>query len=541
MLKDLNFYSEKFLKILTKRSTLDPLVFNPYQSEVTKLIEEDVRNKKPTRVIVLKARQLGISTWATSYVFHQAVTNKYKKGVIIANDQDSTNNLFNMAKRYYDFLPERLKPMKRYSNQKALVFENPNEELREKNPGLISSIMVENANKLTAGRSGTINLLHCSEVAFWKNASTVVSGLFQAVPYEPGTAIVLESTANGIVGDGQEFYERWDAAERGESEFTPVFFKWTLNPEYEIEPPIDFELNKLEKELVKQHPELTPRKLMFRRYKIRNEMGSAVLDSSDQFKQEFPLTPFEAFIASGRPVFKMEVINQRIARIDKKGKKQDNGLVVYEEPAEGKYYAVGADVAEGLLDGDMSTIFVIDNDLNQVASFEGHIEPGDFGKLLCQVGEKYNKALVAVEVNNHGHTVVSKMRDLRYFNVYTREVKEQLSEEYTKKIGWHTNTKTKMKMLDDFVEVFRDDIITLYDKALLREMSTLSVEADGNVILNSKDRTVATCIAIQAIKQANYGDFKAVNPNKFDKAPKTLEDKLKLLSKRRTRGESQFS
>lgn len=541
MIEDLNFYSKKFLKILTKKSTLDPLIFNSYQSHITSVIQEQNKMRKPVRVIVLKARQLGISTWATSCLFHQAVTNYYKKGVVIANDQDSTSNLFTMAKRYYDFLPERMKPMKRYSNQKALVFENPDDKQRENNEGLLSSIIVENANKLTAGRSGTINLLHCSEVAFWKNAGTVVSGLFQAVPYEPGTMIILESTANGITGDGQEFHERWDAAENGDSEFTPIFFKWTDNPEYEIEPPHDFAPTPYERELLKEHKDLTPRKLAFRRYKIRNEMGSALLDPDDQFKQEYPLKPLEAFIASGRPVFKIDVITQRIKQIKKKGEKQDNGIIIYDQPDNEKFYAIGADVAEGLADGDASTIFVIDSDFKQVASYQGSIEPGDFGKLLCQVGELYNKALVAVEVNNHGHSVVSKMRDLRYTNVYTREVKEELSEEYTKKIGWHTNAKTKMKMLDEFVEAFRDNIIELNDKALLKEMSTLSVEQDGNVILNSKDRTVSACIAIQAIKQANYGDFKATNPNKLNKEPKTLEDKLKYLEKRRKHGEFNFT
>jgi len=313
-------YSKNYLKILTKQSTLVNLRLNSFQAQLNKKILDLRQQKKPVRIIVLKARQLGISTFGTGYIYHQAATNHYQKGVVIANDHENTNNLFNMCKRYWEFSPEFLRPMKRRDNAKALVFENPNEKERKENSGLLSSIHLESANKLTAGRSGTIHHLHCSECAYWGNAPTIITGLFQAVPYRPETTILLESTANGIAGVGEEFYRRWIRAQAGESDFLPVFFPWHKHSEYTLHTD-SFEPTKEETELAKEF-NLTNDQLNWRRYKIKNEMGSALLDPEDQFKQEYPMTPEEAFIASGRSVFPVKKVMRDISRLRDKKVKQ---------------------------------------------------------------------------------------------------------------------------------------------------------------------------------------------------------------------------
>ena len=188
--------------------------------------------------------------------------------------------------------------MRKRSNAKEVLFGNPDDD--SKLEGLNSSIKIETANKLSAGRSKTIQCLHMSEKAFWRDAATLQTGLYQSVPSSSGTIILDESTANGISGEGEQFYNDWH-----DSDFTNIFFKWTHNKEYEREVPKDFSLTEYEKELIGLHPELTNEKLMFRRYKIKNEMGSAVMNPETQFQQEYPFTEEEAFISSGRPVFDM--------------------------------------------------------------------------------------------------------------------------------------------------------------------------------------------------------------------------------------------
>jgi len=302
MLENLEEYSNDFLKILTKQNELIPLKLNGYQQKVNKVIQDLRRDNKPVRIIVLKARQIGISTFCTAAIYHPAATNFYTRSEVVADDVENTTNLFNMCKTYYQFSDEQIKPMKRYSNEKALVFENPNEKLREENPGLLSSIKLQSSNKLTAGRSGTINHLHLSEVAYWPNAGTTITGLLQSVPLIPNSSIYIESTANGIAGKGEEFYIRWQQAESGESDFVPLFFPWFDNPEYELEIEDGFKLDAEEIE-IKDMYKLTDEKMAWRRYKIRNDMGNALMRPEEQFCQEYPCSPIEAFISSGRSVF----------------------------------------------------------------------------------------------------------------------------------------------------------------------------------------------------------------------------------------------
>jgi len=549
---DLNFYAEKLLRVITKKSTFSPLKFNSYQKELTRIAQSEERDGKPVRIIVLKCRQIGGSTWGGAYNFHQTVTNPYRNSVVIAHDEDSTTKLFNMCKRFYDFLPKKMKPMKRFSNKKELKFENPDENDREENPGLMSGLEVETANNLTAGRGGSIQHLHCSELAFWKNASTVIGGLFQAVPYEPGTSIIIESTANGVAGNGQEFYERCMDAQSGKSVFKLIFFKWTENTEYEINPPECFIMSEHEHDMVKLHPELTLRKLAWRRYKIENEMGKTLMAPEDQFKQEYPLTISEAFISSGRPVFNQERINSDIHmarnitfdRVD-----IINGVTVpspkgfykiYKTPDEKKRYAIGADVAEGLETGDYSTMTILNKELEQVVSFHGHLHPDTFGAEMLKAGKLYNDAMLAPEVNNHGLTTLTHIMKAFYPSLYMREILDERTGELTDKAGWRTNVKTKILMLDEFVAAYRDGMTKINDIDLLQEMATLTLNPDGSVELNGKDRVVSYCVALQAVKQVTEGrsgSFDTVNTKK-NRDFKTIEEMLNFNSDER--GESYF-
>jgi len=307
-IRNLGFYQKKFLKILTKEGKLARFLPNVYQEELNKLIDEKRRHQEPVRLRVLKCRQIGISTWGSSLNYHFTTTYKNKNALIIAHDQESSSGLFEMSKKYWEHTPEMYRPMRRRSNAKELIFDNP--ETDSKTRGLGSMIKIETANNLSAGRSKTIQCLHQSEKAFWRDAATVQTGLYQSIPYKPDTVILDESTANGVTGKGEQFYNDWH-----DSNFTNVFFKWTHNPEYEIPVTSDFKPDHYEKELMKLHPELTLPKLNFRRYKLKNEMGSALLDPETQFSQEYPLTEQEAFISSGRPVFNMAQVLRDIESI----------------------------------------------------------------------------------------------------------------------------------------------------------------------------------------------------------------------------------
>ena len=259
-----------------------------------------------------------------------------------------------------------MRPMRQNSNEKALLFGNPSKIGEDR--GLQSQIYMETAGQQSTGRSSTNQHLHCSEVAFWPNAGLTISGLFQTVPTRPGTSIILESTANGMTGKGEEFYERWMRAEAEQGKpgarFHPIFFPWFWNPEYELDDS-EFSPDKFEIELKRKFPQITDRKLAWRRYKIQNDMGSATLSPEDQFRQEYPASSQEAFLASGRPVFPAEKVRDHIERLRgrtvKRGTFDGSGRFI--ERSDGPYrifvpmrpegiYAIGGDVAEGLVTGD---------------------------------------------------------------------------------------------------------------------------------------------------------------------------------------------
>ena len=559
MYYNLNFYCEHWLKIITKEDGLQLLRPNVFQKRLFDEINRQKALKIPIRIIILKPRQTGISTGSAAAVFHRCATAKYTRGMCIAHDNDSSKNIFNMHRHFYDLLPGAIRPLTRYSNAKELVFENPDDKTRGERPGLISRIEVDTAGNERAGRSGTVHCLHASELAFWEKAEVVKSSLFQSVPLSNNSMIICESTANGVSGNGAVFYDMWHDANENTANlqggFVPIFFPWFYSPEYEFnaEGLIPTEEERV---MMRTYSEITPKKLAWRRYKIANDLGGKVLDARDQFRQEYPACPQEAFIMSGRAVFDSEKILKHIESVKnvphRTGYFDGEGHFYDDKKGQWKIYtpqrnniAIGSDVAEGLETGDYSTGFVISNSGEQIASYHDHIAPDRLGNELCKAGRYFNNALIAVESNNHGLTTITRIRDNEYPNIYRKMVKDELSDKYTEKLGWNTNVKTKTQMLDDFCAAYRDGTITIYDIDLLKEMLTLVIEAGGDVRLNGKDRVVAACIALQA-RKVNHHEGTGVThqyrdqqyiPNEFSLP--TPEQAIKLAN-RAARNESNF-
>src|SRR6185312_10562311 len=228
---DFEWYSENFLKIRDKTATIVDFKLNPAQKIVLDKIAELRRQNKPVRILLLKARQMGMSTFTEGFIFHDTSTNENKNSLIIAHEESASQNLFNISKLYYEYLPDLIRPMKKYANGKVLQFENPlsDEAEKLKNPGLRSKISIATAGAGEVGRSATYHNLHISELAFFPDAKTTMLGLMQCVPDQPNTNVFIESTANGV---GDFFHEMWQQAERGESDFVPIFLPWFIQDEY---------------------------------------------------------------------------------------------------------------------------------------------------------------------------------------------------------------------------------------------------------------------------------------------------------------------
>lgn len=536
--EDSEFYMSSFLKIRTKRGELVNFKLNKAQKKAEKIIKEMEVKGKPVRIICLKARQLGFSTYSEGKIFHKTANNPFRNSMIIAHEDKATQNLFNMSKLFYDELPPIIKPMKKYSNESALSFENPtnDDNVKYKNPGLRSKITVATAKNVQTGRSAMLHYLHASEVAFWDNAEVLMTGLLQCVPGLPDTMVFIESTANGI---GGWFYDFWKKSERGETDYYPLFLAWFDDPEYSR--PFDSKAMKeqfveecckisydnngnevrTEEWNLKEKFGITWEQLNWRKWAIDN----LCFGNIDMFHQEYPSTPDEAFIASGRPQFHVPSLKQYLEHIKKPERsgylQEKNGSIfllddekgyikIWKEPEKDKFYVIGADVAEGLADGDYSCGIVLDEDLDLCASWHGHIDPDLFGSELIKLGQYYNDAYLGVEANNHGHTTLNTITRKEYWNIYYQKSYDKIQEKISQKIGWNTNARTKPLMIDKLSEFIREKWIGMYWDTLLSECLTYVKDDDGktNAQAGCHDDTVmALAIALMLILEGRGENY----------------------------------
>ena len=273
---DLPYFAEHALKLRPKTGALVPFRFNAAQLKLHEAIEKQKAETGRVRVVCLKARQLGISTYIAARLFHRTITSPGLRTIIIGHERRTSSNLFQIVKRFYDNLPDDLKPAVGTSNAEELMFDR-----------LDSGYIVSVATNEGSGRSATAQLLHASETAFWPDLEMQMASLMQTVPDIDGTEIILESTACGY----NAFHSQWRKAESGEGEFLPVFLPWTIDPDYRRPVSADFFMDADEEALAELHG-LDPEQINWRRSKIGQ------LGSWQWFQQEYPLTASEAFISS---------------------------------------------------------------------------------------------------------------------------------------------------------------------------------------------------------------------------------------------------
>lgn len=250
---------------------------------------------RPIRGRILKARQLGFSTFIQCWQYEQCDTNAHRGAMTVSYDDPSTEELHRKVKTVHDMLWFPL-PLKR-DRGTLMEFEAPH-----------SSIFhVKTAGTDTVGRSFTVHHLHLSEIPMWQDPEPVITSAHQAVPTRPFTSIFWESTARGALG---VFYEGWQASEGGESDFIPFFAPWFWDPEYQLPfPSADHKRRFMrtqgpDEEAYMRRYNLSPEQMAWRVFKIRTDCSGSVA----LFQQEYPACAEEAFLTTGSPVFNARAI-----------------------------------------------------------------------------------------------------------------------------------------------------------------------------------------------------------------------------------------
>lgn len=240
---NLPYFSRNCLKITTKDARIEPLVLNRSQEYFHNLCEEEIKKTGRLRVLVVKGRQSGISTYVAARFYHKTSMRRALKTFILSHESQTTAKLFHIVKLYNEKNP--FAPTVKRSNANELLFEE-----------LSSQYYVGTAGSGDVGRGGTVQLFHGSEVAMWKNTDDIETGLMESIPDIDGTEVILESTAKGL---GNFFHRMVVDALKGKTHYRVAFIPWFWMDEYE-EPTKSFCPEESEKEYAETYLSEYPRK-----------------------------------------------------------------------------------------------------------------------------------------------------------------------------------------------------------------------------------------------------------------------------------------
>ena len=379
--------------------------------------------------IVLKARQLGLSTLTAGYALWMMTFQQDKNILVIATKQETAKNLVTKVRVMHANLPAWLKQP---------CVEDNKLSLRYKNGSQIKAV----ASSEESGRSEALSLLIIDEAAFIDKIDTIW-GAAQQTLATGGRALVI-STPNGV---GNFFHKTWVDAENGVNDFNFIKLHWSVHPEREQE--------------------------------WRDEQDKLLGPSLAA--QECDCD----FITSGRGVVDgllLEQMKESSVRepIEKRG--IDSNYWIWQPPNYTKNYVVSADVSRG--DGtDYSAFHIIDvESLEQVAEYKGKISTQDFGNMLVNVASEYNNALLVVENNNIGWAAIQQVIDREYPNLfYTSkdlqyvDVQHQITNKYRVQErnmvpGFSTTQKTRPLIVAKLEEMFREESVVVHSQRLIDEL-----------------------------------------------------------------------
>lgn len=438
-------------------------------------------------LLVLKGRQQGFTTLVTAYQLACSMLNRNFQGYTLADKSDNAEAIFqNKAKFTYSQLPEALKPTEKYNNRKQLLFEKIN-----------SSWAVDTATK-DVGRSRTVNFFHGSECAFWQHGIAPVQGALGEA-FTKNCIKIYESTANGY----NDFQKMWDSGVH-----INCFYEWWRTREYII----PFRNEDIKAEFYKNID--TRKDWIWERLRwLRDEIGLAAeqlywywnkydkyLDK-DLIKQEYPCTPREAFLLSGKNVFDTEVILDRLTRLPKplkvgyftynydglritdiKWVDDKNGYIkLYTLPKQIAFteFCIGGDTA-----GDGSDSFtghVLDAKSGiQVAHLKHQFDADQYTRQMYCLGRYYRDALIGIEANFDSYPI-RELQRLGYHKQYVREVQDSYTGKHEKRYGFKTTSLTRPTIISRLIEIVRDHCDTICDKDTLEELLTIIRNEKGRI------------------------------------------------------------
>lgn len=478
--------------VVDKNQKTMPFFLNDVQHEfmdtLNKAISDyEAGNITDISLLVLKGRQQGFTTLVTAYQLSCSILNRNFQGFTLADKSDNSEAIFqNKAKFPYSQLPDALKPTEKFNNRKQLLFEKIN-----------SSWAVDTATK-DVGRSRTVNFFHGSECAFWKDGIAPIQGALGEA-FTKNCIKIYESTANGY----NDYQKMWDSGVH-----INCFYEWWKTKEYRI----SFRNEEVLQDFL--HSIATKKGWIWDR--LRWLFDSKGLDAEqlywywnkyekyldkDLIKQEYPCTPQEAFLLSGKNVFDTAVILERLSRLQKPLKvgyfrydydglrisnirwvnDRSGYIKIYQLPNTPAFteYCIGGDTA-----GEGSDFFVADvidaKTGEQVAHLRQQFDADLYTKQMYCLGRYYRDALIGIEANFDSYPIMELQR-LGYPKQYAREAQDTYTGKTEKRFGFKTTSLTRPTAISRLIEIVREHCDTINDKETLEELLTIVRNEKGRI------------------------------------------------------------
>lgn len=454
-------------KILDKEGRL--VVFKPKLIQLMLV----VTTRGLRRWLILKARQLGVTTFYAIDLLDDALWTPGQTCAIIAHKQKALNGIFEIVRRAYKNLPEELMPITREDTANGIKF-----DFAYNGMPLDSEIYV--ALEL---RSGTVQRLHITESAYIKNRQELEAGSKQAVPK---TGIISEeTTANGLDAFHDMFVEAKNNPNPGPLDYHAIFIPWHDDPDYSLPGTIgegNYTQDEIDLKLAvlrEYKKTLTDQQLLWRRWKIKdlkNNNDLLGLRPEQLFKQEYPSTWMEAFQSGAGNVFDNEIIMNTPAMLPIETRQ--NGLKIWELPKPGGEYLMGVDPAGDEAEDEGTICIWNAKTLGKCAEWSGKIRPDELAILAAAVGEEWNWAYAGIE-NNMLTTILAFVKLYPPDRTYSRVVLDQRFQKKTKKVGWNTNSATRDLLIDDFIALHEDGELTIRSGKTLDQMRTFVKKENG--------------------------------------------------------------
>lgn len=454
--------TEKVLKIRNRLGRRVGLAANHAQRRY----EEEARRKN----IVLKARQMGVTTWIAGKFFLRTITHPGTVTVLVAHTQEAAEQIFRIVHRFLDHLPQPLR-----SGALSSASRNARRILI---PAMDSEYLVETAGDRNAGRGLSIANLHCTELARWPgDAAEILAGLMATL--SPDGHLAMESTPNGASGC---FWKEWRDAEK--TGMARHFFPWWLEDAYVSKAVEEASVTEIERHLMdEQH--LSLEQIGYRREIHKNFRGLA--------KQEYAEDSMACFLSSGECIFDLASIERRLSELrDPVETRRNGGLRIWMQRRKDRNYLVAVDPAGGGTDGDYAAVEVIDMQTGlQCAELEEHLTPLETAMAAADLAREYGNALLAVERNNHGSGVLAHLEGFcGYDRLYRQDGQ----------LGFLTSTLTRPRMLARLDAVLVESPQSFTSERLLRECRNFVRHTNGRAEAGAGEHD--DCVMAMAIALA---------------------------------------